>query len=828
MSAEVRDGVFISYRRSDAGGDATAVRLALSADLDPSCLFQDVIGIEPGAPFPDELRRQLERARVVVAVIGPDWLTASFPNGRRRIDDPQDWVNVELSSVLSEPGVQVIPLLVRGAPMLVSADLPPELDELSKRNAIRANLDNFDQAMQRLIAVIGDLLPGALRQTKSYQDTKEEAFDETAEALVAGWTARFSPPKPPPYFGGREDELDAVVDKLRRTDSIVVLFGLPGVGKSSLAAAAAHHAVKEQTLEVTWISGDFQARDILTELICIAFGVPYRSMSPGNSAAFVRAATEGKDRLLVLDGFNDDDLIELALSMVGGRNRILISTTVSRPRSASRRNATQIEIEPLDLNRSVELADRIYGDSTRIPVAWLEQVAQAAEGMPLALELMTEELRAIAETTPTALVRRTLAEVLEGTADDASLRILEKVVNDFDQPERSAFSSLGVLSQGVVPYELVIQLSSNYVRSPTEFVTKLRRMLLIGRPDSVNMLRIHSVTLGMARALLHDAQHAEERDARLFYQRILADILSSYGGYEWNVANYDGLAPYEFEVLSWLDSLHRDLQADRSISRWRNLAWPTFQFSWYLHWRGLFDIRRKYCARVVEMSPGEETLQPGDRSMIGNLAVDLGWTLLRGGDVNSAEEYARTGQAILRDKVDEFFADELLAQCALLRGEVDRSIAMFQATIDGLPLGNRPWFVFSMRLYLAMADSGAGQSMELLRQLGGVAEQVGLSTDSSTKDVAACLKYHQALAMLAAGDESGAVSLASESVDLFTSSGKRSASRVYAMALLARSRLISESAKAEYRRESEILAQGIRIASPYSDNTSDVWLDLVG
>jgi len=231
---------------------------------------------------------------------------------------------------------------------------------------------------------------------------------------------------------------------------------------------------------------------------------------------------------------------------------------------------------------------------------------------------------------------------------------------------------------------------------------------------------------------------------------------------------------------------------------------------------------------VVKSAPSIDNLDRNDRSLVGNLAVDLGWTLLRGGDIESAGAHALTGLAMLRRSHDYFFAQELAAQCALLSGQSDESLSIFESVISGLTPGTRSWFVISMRLYLAKTEAGAPDYNTFLANLTGTAEQVGLSADASTKDVAACLAYHRAVERLVAGSELEAVALAEESVALYATSGKRSAARVLAMALLARSSFVPEAARAAYRDDAEMLAREIRIASPFSDDGSMVWLDLVG
>lgn len=149
--------IFISYRRSDTAGTTTALRNTLYERF-KGCLFHDVTGIPLGASFPDTLREQLDRAAVVLAVIGDGWLGATNEFHQRRIDFPDDWVNIELSTSLSNPKVTVIPVLVDNAAMPPAKALPAELAELCARNAIRLRHDAWDETVGPLIRRIEQIL----------------------------------------------------------------------------------------------------------------------------------------------------------------------------------------------------------------------------------------------------------------------------------------------------------------------------------------------------------------------------------------------------------------------------------------------------------------------------------------------------------------------------------------------------------------------------------------------------------------------------------------------------------------------------------------------
>jgi hypothetical protein len=85
-------------------------------------VFLDSRSIPAGADFAEELLGRLRACSVLVVVIGPRWLTLTDAAGRRRIDDPQDWIRREIAEAFTH-GLRVIPVLTGGAALPAEADL---------------------------------------------------------------------------------------------------------------------------------------------------------------------------------------------------------------------------------------------------------------------------------------------------------------------------------------------------------------------------------------------------------------------------------------------------------------------------------------------------------------------------------------------------------------------------------------------------------------------------------------------------------------------------------------------------------------------------------
>ncbi|MGA8055004.1 MAG: toll/interleukin-1 receptor domain-containing protein, partial [Burkholderiales bacterium] len=78
-------GIFISYRRDDASGQAGRLFDRLKEHFGEDHVFMDVTDLKPGQDFVTEIELALEGSDVMLAVIGPQWLDAMDSDGRRRL-----------------------------------------------------------------------------------------------------------------------------------------------------------------------------------------------------------------------------------------------------------------------------------------------------------------------------------------------------------------------------------------------------------------------------------------------------------------------------------------------------------------------------------------------------------------------------------------------------------------------------------------------------------------------------------------------------------------------------------------------------------------------
>jgi len=169
--------IFISYRRDDSAAYAGRLYDSLCAHFGAEQVFMDVDGIKPGEDFVKVLDETEKISSALVVVIGPKWVT-------KRLFDPQDFVYREIVAGLMG-NVRVFPVLVGGAHMPQSGDLPEDLAPLARVQALAIRDEAFHADADRLMAALDQVVStpaagfaGTWQATVKYGwgDTHQEIF----------------------------------------------------------------------------------------------------------------------------------------------------------------------------------------------------------------------------------------------------------------------------------------------------------------------------------------------------------------------------------------------------------------------------------------------------------------------------------------------------------------------------------------------------------------------------------------------------------------------------------------------------------------------------
>lgn len=184
--------IFISYRRSDSAAMCGRIYDRLVARFGRKAVFKDVDSIPAGVNFAQHLRDVLRQCDVELVIIGRYWLDGAEATGRTRLENPGDFVRLEVEEGLTS-GMLVLPLLVDGAQMPAPEQLPPSLHELPLLNALPVRYDpDFEVDMRRVIAAVEQALKSPRRSRPS------PALAPSTPAATSSSPKRGAAATPPP------------------------------------------------------------------------------------------------------------------------------------------------------------------------------------------------------------------------------------------------------------------------------------------------------------------------------------------------------------------------------------------------------------------------------------------------------------------------------------------------------------------------------------------------------------------------------------------------------------------------------------------------------
>lgn len=145
--------IFISYRRDDSAGYVGRLFDRLANQFGREAIFTDIDTIPPGEDFVEAINDAISACDIVLVVMGKQWADIEDNAGQRRLDNPNDFVRLEIATAL-KMNKRVIPCLVRGASMPYPNQLPSDLQPLLRRNAKEISDHNFHHDMDELIRAL--------------------------------------------------------------------------------------------------------------------------------------------------------------------------------------------------------------------------------------------------------------------------------------------------------------------------------------------------------------------------------------------------------------------------------------------------------------------------------------------------------------------------------------------------------------------------------------------------------------------------------------------------------------------------------------------------
>jgi tetratricopeptide (TPR) repeat protein len=389
----VAGGVFINYRGEDSHSYGALLYTELSRHFGAELVFLDSESIPAGADFAVQLLARVRESAVLLAVIGPRWLSADAEG--RRIDDPADWIRRELAEAFAA-GVRVVPVLTDGADLPGEAELPVEIAGLSRCQYRRLRYRDATADLDRLRADLArdPVLAAARRRLPSRRRVSSLSGAAAVPAQL---------PRDVFGFAGRVDHLARLDALLTSAASgqpaaavISAVSGMAGLGKTTLAVHWAHrvkHRFPDGQLYVN-LRGFDPGGSVMAPAEAVrgfldAFNVPAERipLSLDAQAALYRSLLDGRRVLVVLDNARDAEQVRpllpgtpTALVVVTSRNRLSSLVAVDGAHPLMLDLLTQAEAREL-------LARRLGPDRLAAEPQAVEQIIACCARLPLALSI---------------------------------------------------------------------------------------------------------------------------------------------------------------------------------------------------------------------------------------------------------------------------------------------------------------------------------------------------------------------------------------------------------------------------------------------------------
>lgn len=392
-------GIFISYRGDDSLTTADLIYRHLTDPFGSDQVFLDCQSIRAGMDFVDELRGRILTSSVLLVVIGPHWLTFTGKGGRRRIDDPGDWVRREILDAFRY-GLRVIPVLLDGVTLPAEDELPGDIAGLSRRQYVQLRRGYTKVDLPFLVERIIEIDPGLAEVAARHQPSSRSVPRQL--------------PAAPAHFAGRSGELAALTGLLHRrgdiggTVVISAIDGTAGVGKTALAVYWAHQVAERfpdgqlyVNLRGFGASGQVMTAEEAVRRLLDGLGVPSRRIPVelDDQATLYRSKSAGKRVLVLLDNARDAEQVRPLLPG-GGPALVVVTSRCQLTGLVAAEGAHPLTLDRLTLDGARELLERrlgpdriaaepqafvqIIGACARLPLALAIAAARAAQtGFPL-------------------------------------------------------------------------------------------------------------------------------------------------------------------------------------------------------------------------------------------------------------------------------------------------------------------------------------------------------------------------------------------------------------------------------------------------------------
>lgn len=657
--------IFISYRKEDAGDMALSLADKLIVHFGKNSVFLDRRQIEGGDKWREEIDNALSKAAVVLAVIGPRWLTTYDEYGQRRIDRDDDVLAQELSVALQR-GLVVIPLYLHGLKPMPAKAFPARIADLAAQQGIEFDIV---RDLSVLLAKLEEV-PGLRKQDQS---NGAAAVASRSDASRKPWQIRPCALN----FTDRKNETKILVDALQSgTSRVAFIHGFSGTGKSELALLVADRlrsVVPDGAFYLDLRGNEAVVKDrptpdaIMRHVISSIDPKLSITAEPSAIVGQYHSILTGRKVLLLLDNAYDVAQVQ---SLIPPNPSLLIITSL---RVLKLPGCVTVPLEPFAPDDAAEFLRSLH---TQV-IGHEKTIARLCGNLPLALRLAAAAL----EKAPHLTVEKYVARLTDAVERHRCLKDVDAAIDVtcelLDPKLRDCFYALCVFADGFEPDEAA-RIWNVDARDAEEFVSTLCEFNLVKWNSAKRVFEIHDLIRDYIRMkvapndeIVFRTRHAELASA-LAEQ---AHLLFKVGGeQEEGLALWDAKCKDIMQALSWSASRLQDdaraceLAADIADSSWR-----------------LFEVRYPIQARDWLVAIGlhaSERLNDNRRRSVH--LRRLGFLLLDRGKPADAEKIlveAIELSQLMKDQEGEGIAFGYVGRAYLEQGRVEQGIAALKRSL---------------------------------------------------------------------------------------------------------------------------------------------------
>jgi tetratricopeptide (TPR) repeat protein len=375
--------VFINYRSADAAFGAAATYELLAERFGKERIFLDNQSMPPGVVYPQFLRSALESMRVLLVLIGPNWLSADPAGGGLLIERDGDWVRYEIRRAV-ERAVPIVPVLLDGTALPDPAVLPSDIHRLAHHQTAEVWHQHLGVDVERLASRIAELLPAGRHP-----------------GIATGRLVPQQLPADSGWFVGREEQLAKLDVLLGRSEqgrvNVVVISGTAGVGKTALAVHWAHRAAGgfpdgQLYLDLRGYGTErpLSSGEALASLLRgLGVARPEELGRTEERAARYRTLLSERRMLVLLD--NARSVAQIRPLLPGAGLSVVLATSRHQLGGLAVHHAVEhLGLSPLDPSHAVELLRAIIGQRVAAEPDAAEAMAAYCANLPLALRIAAE------------------------------------------------------------------------------------------------------------------------------------------------------------------------------------------------------------------------------------------------------------------------------------------------------------------------------------------------------------------------------------------------------------------------------------------------------